>query len=207
MIRTLVSILLSITIASCCILALRAQNADASGPQLHSRPKTPDEQFLPPGDVPTIEQPDRKKYPQKYSSVYMPVSLAVGRVRTPEFPVEKHSQWYDIMLQVEKPLPFLRMQCMVGVTLGPLDAQYCDSDDPILRASWTVWEDEHIVEWGSIPEGCGCKFTNKNIFKLIGSFPLEAGKKYVVQVRFTKDGTSLNVANPHLIVIPHQDMW
>jgi hypothetical protein len=111
------------------------------------------------------------------------------------------------MLQVEKPLPFLREQCLVGVTMGPLDIQHCESDDPILRADWTVWGDEQIVHWGSIPDRCGCKFTNKNIFKLIGSFPLEAGKKYVVQVRFTKDGTPLNVTNPHLIVIPHKDMW
>lgn len=137
----------------------------------------------------------------------MPISLAAGRVRTPEFHVNKHSQWYDIMLQVGKPLLFLRMQCMVGVTNGPLDAQYCDRDDPVLRADWTVWENEHIVQWGSIPDGCGCIFTKNYIFKLIGSFPLEAGKKYVVQVRFTKDGTRLNIANPRLIVIPHKDMW
>lgn len=205
--RTLVATLLTIMFASCFIPALRAQNFDASRPQLHSRPQPPNEHLLPPSDVATIEPPNRKQYPQKYSSVYMRISLAAGRVRTPEFPVEKHSQWYDIMLQVERPLPFLRMQCMVGVTTGPLDTQHCDRDDPILRANWTVWENKHIVDWGSIPDGCGCIFTDKNIFKLIGSFPLEAGKKYVVQVRFTKDGTPLNVAKPHLIVIPHKDMW
>jgi hypothetical protein len=137
----------------------------------------------------------------------MPISLAAGRVRTPEFPVTKHSQWYDIMLQFEKPLPFGRMVCMVGVTSGPLDKKDCEKDDPIVRADWTVWEDRRIVEFGSIPDNCGCIFTNKNIFKQVGSFPLEAGEKYVVQVHFTKDGSPLNVANPHLIVIPHQDMW
>ena len=41
----------------------------------------------------------------------------------------------------------------------------------------------------------------------MGSFGLQSGKKYVVQVHFTKDGTALNTANPHLIVIPHQDMY
>ena len=196
---------------SYCVLALTAQDAGTSGPQLHSRQgppsQPPAEQLLPPSSVAPFVVPSPKKYPQKYAAVYMPVSLASGRVRTPEFPVEKHSQWYDIMLQLEKPLPFLRMQCMVGVTMGPLDAQHCDRDDPILRADWTVWEGEHIVQWGSIPDGCGCIFTDKNIFKMIGSFPLEAGKKYVVQVRFTKEGSPLNVANPRLIVIPHKDMW
>jgi len=96
---------------------------------------------------------------------------------------------------------------MTGTTLGRLDAKGCERGDPIIRADWTVWEDGRMVEWGSIPDDCGCIFTNKNIFKQVGSFPLEAGRKYVVQVRFTKDGSPLNVANPHLIVIPHQDMW
>lgn len=148
-----------------------------------------------------------KKYPQKYAAVYMPVSLAAGRVRTPEFPVAK-AQYYDIMLQFEKPLPFLRMECMVGATSGSrLDKKDCEKDDPVVRADWTVWEDGRIVEWGSIPDNCGCIFTDKNIFKLVGMFPLEAGKKYVVQVHFIKDGSALNVANPRLIVIPHGDMW
>jgi hypothetical protein len=148
--------------------------------------------------------PNPKKYPQKYAAVYMPISPAAGRVRTPEFPVKKRSQWYDIMLQFEEPLPFGRMECMVGVASGRED---CRMDEPIVRADWTVWENGRLVEWGSIPDRCGCIFTNENIYKLVGSFPLEAGKKYVVQVHFTKDGSPLNVANPHLIVIPHEDMW
>jgi len=192
---------------SCDVLALPAQEVDGNGPRLRLRPQTPNEQLLPPSSVAPFVVPSPKKYPQKYAAVYMPISLAAGRVRTPEFPVRKRSQWYDIMLQFEKPLPFLRMVCMVGVTSGTLDKRDCGKDDPIVRADWTVWEDGRIVEWGSIPDNCGCIFTNENIFKQVGSFPLEAGKNYVVQVHFTKDGSPLNVASPHLIVIPHQDMW
>jgi len=137
----------------------------------------------------------------------MPISLAAGRVRTPEFPVTKRSQWYDIMLQFEKPLPFRRMECMVGATSGGLDKKDCEKEDPIVRVDWTVWEEARIVEWGSMRDCCGSIFTEENIYKQIGSFPLIAGKKYVVQLHFTKDGSKLNVANPHLIVIPHTDMW
>lgn len=209
--RTQVTALLAVLFVSTCVLALPAQDGVASGPRLHSRqgppPQAPDEQLLPLSSVATVEPPNRKEYPQKYSSVYIPISLADGRVRTPEFPVVKHSQWYDIMLQVEKPFPLRRMECMVGATSGPFEKKDCEKDDPVVRADWTVWEDGHIVYWGSIPDNCGCIFTDKNIFKQIGSFPLEAGKEYVVQVHFTKDGSPLNVANPHLIVIPHGDMW
>jgi len=195
-----------ILLTSCCVPGLGAQDVPTGTPQLHSRPPVPNEQLLPPSSVAPFVVPNPKRYPQKYAAVYMPVSLVEGRVRTPEFLVAK-SQWYAIVLQVEEPLPPLRMRCMTGATLGPLDAKDCEKDDPILRADWTVWEDERIVEWGSIPNNCGCIFTNENIFKNVGSFPLDAGKKYVVQVHFTKDGTALNVANPHLIVIPHGDMY
>jgi hypothetical protein len=105
------------------------------------------------------------------------------------------------MIQVEKPLPFQQMQCTMGATTGPLNAENCSSNDPLLRADWAVWEGEHIVAQGSIPDRCGCKFDDKYIFKFLGSFPGEAGKKYVVKVKFTRDGTPLNVANPHLIVV------
>ena len=208
---TSVTPLFGIVFVSFCVLGLPAQDAVPSEPQLHHRqgppPQVPNEQLLPSSSVAPFVVPNPKKYPQKYSAVYMPISLAAGRVRTPEFPVERHSQWYDIMLQVEKPLPFRRMECMVGATSGHFEKKDCEKDDPIVRADWTVWEDGRIVEWGSIPDNCGCVFTNDNIFKQVGSFPLETGKNYVVQVHFTKDGSPLNVANPHLIVIPHGDMW
>lgn len=66
----------------------------------------------------------------------MPVSLVLGTVQTPEFPVT--SGMYDIIVQVEKPLPFMQMTCMMGVVAGPLDLKYCSSDDPLLRTDWTV---------------------------------------------------------------------
>ena len=143
-----------------------------------------------------------KSFPEKYSAIYMPVSLAVGSVRTPEFSTV--AQWYDIIIQVEKPLPFKQMECMMGV---PLDWKDCSSNDPVLRADWTVRDGEHVVDKGSIPDRCACKFDNRHIYKLIGSFGGDAGKKYVVEVKFTKDGTPLNIANPHLIVILHKDFW
>jgi hypothetical protein len=146
-----------------------------------------------------------KYYVDKYSDVNMPLSLAIGTVRTPEFSMG--SEWYDILIQVEKPLPLDQMECMLGVTLGPLDESGCSTDDPLLRADWAVWDGGRIVDKGSIPNRCACKFEDKYIYKLLGRFSEEAGKKYVVEVKFTKDGTRLNLAHPHLIVIQHKHMW
>jgi hypothetical protein len=138
-------------------------------------------------------------HPYRYSVVDIPVSLAVGSVRTPEF--SPPTSWYWILVQVEKPLPFNQMQCMMGVTANPFEAKNCTSDDPLLRADWTVREDGKIASSGSSTNHADDKYTKDNIFKFLGQFPALSGHKYVLEVKFTKDGTPLNVANPHLIVI------
>lgn len=173
---------------------------------------------------------DRKQWPSKYAVVEMPVSLAMGTTRTPEFPVD--GQWYDIILQVEKPssLTFEQETCMLGATLGPLDVRECKKNglNALLEASWAVCDGlEHcqselppqqqhgtlmkrtpgITSRGSIPDNCACSFDTKNIYRQLGSFATEAGKKYIVEVRFTKDASALNVANPHLLIIRHRDFW
>lgn len=144
-----------------------------------------------------------KAHPYRYSVVDVPVSLTLGTVRTPAFPVA--SNWYWIMIQVEKPLPFQKMVCMMGVTPGLFDPKDCSGNDTLLQADWTVWDGQHMVDHGSSKTSRGDLFTNKYIFKTIGSFAGEAGKKYVLEVKFTRDGTPLNVANPHLIVIKQGD--
>ncbi len=93
----------------------------------------------------------------------------------------------------------------MGVTAGPLDSKGCGSNDPLLRADWTVWDSGHMVNDGASTTSAAAKFENKYIYKFLGSFAGEASKKYVVEVKFTRDGTPLNVANPHLIVTKHKD--
>jgi hypothetical protein len=138
-------------------------------------------------------------HPYRHSDLDIPVSLAAGTIRTPDFPVV--SEWYDIMVQVEKPLPFQRMVCMMGVGSGMLTQDACSSNDPLLRADWVVLDGGRIVDHGSVPNRCACKFESKYIYKFLGSFVGEAGRRYEIQVKFTKDATPLNVANPHLIII------
>lgn len=147
-----------------------------------------------------------KEHKYRYSEIDMPVSLAVGTVRTPEFPV-KHEAYF-IMIQAQKGhLPFGDMTCMMGLTTGPLDTKRCNqaNKERLLDADWTVWDDRKIVAQGANPDRCACEFTNEYLFRFLGMFMGESGKKYVVEVKFTKDGTPLNAANPHLIVILVRD--
>ena len=158
--------------------------------------------------VPGVFAGGHKEHPYRYSDVDMPVSLAEGTVQTPEFSVSSHGYW--IMVQVEVPLPkrytqfqlmqFEQMQCKMGVTSGGLDTKDCSSDDPLLRAEWTVWDGEHMVDHGSSTTVADGKIGGGHIFKFLGKFRGESGRKYILKVKFTKDGTPLNVANPHLIV-------
>jgi hypothetical protein len=104
------------------------------------------------------------------------------------------------MVQVEKPLPFQQMQCMMGVTTNAINSKSCTSEDPLLQADWNVLEDGQVVSSGSSTTRAAASYTKDNIFKFLGKFPALAGHKYVLEVKFTKDGTPLNVANPHLIV-------
>jgi len=150
---------------------------------------------------PSVSAGGSKVHKYRYSEIDVPVSLAVGTVRTPEFAV-KHEAYF-IMIQAEKRLPFLDMVCMMGITTGPLELEECKKANKewLLQANWTVLDGEHIVAQGSSTGEYDDEYTDKYLFKFVGKFMGESDKKYVVEVKFTKDGTPLNVTNPHLIVI------
>jgi hypothetical protein len=172
---------------------------------------------------------DRKLWPSKYAVVEMPVSLAMGSIRTPEFPVD--GQWYDVVIQIEKPpsLSFHEENCMLGTTLVPPEKAGCQKAEPLVQANWAVCEYDAeqchiglppqplhgtlmhrvpgIISRGSLSNDCSCKFADKQIYRQLSSFPTQAGKKYVVEVRFTSDASALNIANPHLLIIRHKDFW
>jgi len=139
-----------------------------------------------------------KVHKYRNSEIDMPVSVAVGTVRTPEFAVRHEA--YFIMIQAEKRLPYVDMKCMMGLTAGPLETSEC-TKEPVLKVDWTVLDGEHIVAQGSNRTEADAEYTNEYMFKFLGKFMGESDKKYVVEVKFTKDGTPLNVTNPHLIVI------
>ena len=152
------------------------------------------------GAIKVQPQPASRKYQTYYRPVIeIPVSLAVGTVQTPEFSAK--AMHYDILIQAEKRLPFGDMLCMMGLTTGPLSQFNCDKE-PLLQVDWTVWDGEHVVAQGSVHGRDGhADYANKYIFRYLGDFMGKAGRKYVLVVKFTNDGTPLNVTNPHLIVM------
>ena len=135
----------------------------------------------------------------KHEPVVMPVSLAVGTtVRTPEFLVKKIE--YSIGIRVNRSVPFGQLSCMIG---GDRHPSHCDMYhwDAVIEAEWKVWDGEHIVAQGTAGGSNGeMAWSDSFMDRYLGEFVGEANKKYVVEVKFTKDGTPLNEFNPRLIV-------
>jgi hypothetical protein len=108
-----------------------------------------------------------KVHKYRNSEIDMPVSVAVGTVRTPEFAVRHEA--YFIMIQAEKRLPYVDMKCMMGLTAGPLETSEC-TKEPVLKVDWTVLDGEHIVAQGSNRTEADAEYTNEYMFKFLGKF-------------------------------------
>jgi hypothetical protein len=136
-----------------------------------------------------------------YSDIWMPVSLARGVVRTPAFAVKPEG--YFIMVQAWKTPsapPFHELVCMMAMASGPWETQYCKGE-PMLKADWKVWDSSVLVAQGTSSERAHDRYENHAVYKFIGQFLGAAGKQYEVEVNFLRDGTPLNVTDPHLIVV------
>jgi len=129
----------------------------------------------------------------------MPVSLTAGTtVRTPEFLVKKIG--YSIGIRVNRGVPFGQLSCMIG---GAGHPSHCDMYhwDAVIEAEWKVLDGEHIVAQGTAGGSNGVMAWSGDFMdRSLGEFFGEANKRYVVEVKFTKDGTPLSEFNPRLIV-------
>jgi hypothetical protein len=154
---------------------------------------------LPPCEPGVNRNPKRGKYPS--ALLDKPILLGSCIVRSPDVAVTKKST-YRLLLEADATLGLDRMNCMLGLFSGPLQRQYynCLDTEPLLKADWTVWLGNQVVARGSSPlEGYG-SWSKNSIAKIIGRFNSEAGNKYVVEVKFLRDGSAINPANPHLVV-------
>jgi hypothetical protein len=134
----------------------------------------------------------------KHEPVVMPVSLAEGTTaRTPEFLVKNGE--YFIGIRVNRGLPFGQLTCMIGGNRHP---SHCEMFhfDLVLEAEWKVWDGEHLVAQG-IAKGYGDMAWSSDIMdRYLGEFVGEPNRKYVVEVKFTRDGAPLKGLNPRLFV-------
>ena len=150
---------------------------------------------LPPCSPGANRNPKRRKYPG--SLLDLPVSIGLCTVRTPEIAVTKKAT-HRFMLEAGGSLGVKRVQCMLGLFSGLWERNFdgCLDGEPLLKADWTVWLGDQVVSRGSSP----LEDHGSGLAKVMGYFDGEAGKKYVIEVKFLKDGSAINAADPHLIV-------
>jgi hypothetical protein len=130
----------------------------------------------------------------------MPVTLEKGTVRSPEFTV-KHKQ-YIIMLQADNVLPFGQLNCMLGIHHA-YQPDHCEmfGFHLAVEAEWTLYADGQQVAHGTVQgKDENGDFSKHQTGRWIANFIGEKGKKYVLEITFTKDGTALRVANPRIVV-------
>jgi len=67
--------------------------------------------------------------------VDVPISLEIGTIVTSEFPVTAED--YLIMVQAEKRLPLVEMECMMGLSQA-LDRPKCG--ESLIHAEWSLFD-------------------------------------------------------------------
>jgi len=136
--------------------------------------------------------------------VDLPISMAVGHVRTREFKVNLKAL-YTIEIEVQKKIPFDTLNCLLGTGMSSTSSalQECPDRPSVLKASWTLTSDRQIVASGSSNDFRSGSWTNDSISRILGNFHSENGRRYVLDVDVLADGSSLAPGNPRLKVEVH----
>jgi len=136
--------------------------------------------------------------------VDVPISLAVGHVRTREFKVNLNTL-YIIEVEVQKKIPFDALNCLLGLGTSSTSSalQECPDRPSVVKASWTLTSDGRTVASGSSDDNREGDWGNDSISRILGSFHSKEGRRYVLDVNVLADGSSLVLGNPRLKVRVH----
>lgn len=129
----------------------------------------------------------------------MPISMGLGTVRTPEF-AAKHG-WYNVDIEVKWLLPTDELRCKMGFAVSPSD-DHCKWKS-LLDFQWRVLDGGRVVASGAASgrsNSFGFDASKDSLSRNVANFKALAHHKYVVELTFLKDASSLNSVQPRLIV-------
>ncbi len=140
--------------------------------------------------------------------VNIPISMAVGHVRTREFKLNMSAP-YTIEVEVQKKIPFDTLNCLLGMTMAPRSTalQECPDRPSVVKASWVLASDGHVVAHGSSDDYRSGAWANGSISRELGHFQGQSGRRYVLDVDVLADGSSLTPGNPRLKVEVHPEVY
>jgi hypothetical protein len=146
-----------------------------------------------------IAQPDAGFAECDNDLLHIPISLKPGQVKTPEFTTQTGA--VSIEITAKNILPPAELSCMMGISEGPRDPVDCNKE-PLIEASWKVWNGANVVAQGSSREmGRRGGYMGPFYMKYLGAFKVHKHGRFFLEVDFTKDGSALTVAEPHLTLI------
>jgi hypothetical protein len=127
----------------------------------------------------------------------MPISLAAGVVRTPEFSAKRG--YYNIDIAVKWLLPTDELRCKMGFAVSPSD-NHCKWAS-LIDLKWRVLDGNEVVAEGT-DSGRNNNFDadSDTLSRNVANFKAAAHHKYVVELTLLKDARALNVTQPRLTV-------
>ena len=133
------------------------------------------------------------------NGINMPISLGLGVVRTPEFSAKRG--YYDVDIEAKWLLPADELRCKMGFAVSPSD-NHCKWES-LLDFRWRVVDGNEVVAEGTESgrsNGFGFDASKDKLSRNVASFKAVAHHKYIVELTFLKDASTLNVAQPRLTV-------
>jgi hypothetical protein len=127
--------------------------------------------------------------------VDLPVSLAAEQSVTSNFTLN-FDGLYLIQIEAQPTVPPDQLHCLLGVDADPVE---CGSTQPVLGANWVLSSTGQEIRRGSAEEQHSA-LPGNSVSREIGEFHGEAGHSYTLLITFTRDGSVLNAAHPHLKV-------
>jgi len=133
--------------------------------------------------------------------VNIPISMAVGHVRTPIFKVNRNAI-YEIEIEVQKAIPFETLNCLLGTAMGSNSTtlQECPDRPSVVKVSWVLSSEGQNLARGSTDDFRSGAWGNESISRSLGTFRSQSGRPYVLDVDVLADGSALGAGNPHLKV-------
>lgn len=125
--------------------------------------------------------------------LYMPVSLAKGHIRSPEFKINLDAGFW-IFVEIETKVDDEGVSCLTGYA-----SDYCQKNGVRqLHASWTLSDRGRVVARSSTDDDQGSRGGYLTKARGIGHFLVPSGKHFVLDVDFPDDNSHFNVGNPRL---------
>jgi biopolymer transport protein ExbD len=126
----------------------------------------------------------------------MPVSLAQGHIRSPEFKINLDAGFW-IFVEVETQVDDEGVSCLIGYT-----SDYCRKNGVReLRASWTLSDSGRVVASGSSDRYQGLRGGMLSKVRGLGNFSVPAGNHFVLDVEFPEDNSHFNGGHPRLAIV------